>query len=233
VKPIAVLSLFRRVDLLKSLGDDELQGVVAKCAISRYARGKQILSALDDTSDVFFILDGRVQVKNYSRSGRELTYSEIGEGELFGEFAAIDGLPRAAAILAMQDTIAARMKSADFLSLLSSNFTLTLQLLRLLTAKSRSLSDRLLQLIALSAHDRIHFELARLAATGVRVGLHVTIRPAPTHYELAARVGSHREAVTKELNRLESLGYIQLRRKQIVILDEKRFRDDFVAAGAA
>ena len=109
MKPMAILSLFRRVDLLKSLGDDELQGVVAKCAISRYARGKQILSALDDTSDVFFILDGRVQVKNYSRSGRELTYSEIGEGELFGEFAAIDGLPRAAAILAMQDTIAARL----------------------------------------------------------------------------------------------------------------------------
>ena len=60
-----------------------------------------------------------------------------------------------------------------------------------------------------------------------------TIAPAPTHYELAARVGSHREAVTKELNHLKMLGYVRVRRKQIVIVDVNRFTDQLLAIRAA
>ncbi|UVK35737.1 Crp/Fnr family transcriptional regulator (plasmid) [Mesorhizobium sp. AR10] len=233
MKTAITLPLFRCVGLFASLADKELQAVVDKCLVCQYAKGRQILSALEDTSDVFFILEGRVHVKNYSREGRELIYSEIETGDLFGELSAIDGLPRAADVFAIEDTTVARMKSTDLLALVASNFDFTIQLLRLLTAKSRALSERLLQVIALNAHDRMHFELARLAKNGRREGTAVTIRPAPTHYEIAARVGSHREAVTKELNRLESLGYVQLRRGQIVILDEGRFRTDFAMAAIA
>jgi len=229
----AAFRLFRGIRLFAPLADKDLQPVIDKCAIHQYAKGRQILSARDDTNDLLLILEGRVHVKNYSRQGRELIYSEIGAGEPFGEFSAIDGLPRAADVFAIEDTVVARMRSADLLALAASNFDFTLQLLRLLTSKSRALSDRLLEVIAVSAHDRMHFELARLAANGHREGATVTIKPAPTHYEIAARVGSHREAVTRELNRLEQLGYLRLNRGQIVIVDEGRFRHDFISASLA
>ncbi len=228
MKFVAGVALFRRVALFGPLTDNELQAVVSKCTICHFAKGKQILSARDDANDVLFILEGRVQVKNYSRHGRELIYLEVASGELFGEFAAIDGLPRAADVCAIEDTVVARLRSADLLTLMKQNFGLTLQMLRLLTAKSRTLSDRLLQLVTLSAHNRLHFELARLASGGRREGASAIIRPAPTHYEIAARVGSHREAVTKELNRLEAQGYVRLGRGQIVIIDEQLFRRDLV-----
>jgi Mn-dependent DtxR family transcriptional regulator len=54
------------------------------------------------------------------------------------------------------------------------------------------------------------------------------IQSAPTHYEIAARIGSQREAATKELNRLEALGYVRASRKQNVILDIARFREDLL-----
>ena len=175
---------------------------MARSNIRRFVKGNQILSVRDQSNDVFFILDGRLQVKNYSQGGREFIYSEIAGGDLFGEFSALDGLPRSASVVAIEDAMVARMKSADFLALLAANFDLTLRLLRLLTAKARGLSDRLLEMIVMSARDRVRFEISRLAAGGVRDGSSVMIRPAPTHYEIAARVGSHREAVTRELNRL-------------------------------
>jgi CRP/FNR family cyclic AMP-dependent transcriptional regulator len=224
---------FRCVRLFETLGDERLRAVAATCLIAEYAKGQQILSAQDSSNDVLFLLSGRIQVKNFSRQGREYIYSEVTAGELFGEFAAIDGLPRSAAIVAIEPALVARMKSTDFLTLLEGNFGLSLQLFRLLTAKCRSLTDRLLQLVSESAHDRMHLELARLAVKGVRDGRSVTIRPAPTHYEIAARVGSHREAVTKELNRLEALGYLRLGRRQITILDDNRFSRDFLASGSA
>jgi len=122
------------------------------------------------------------------------------------------------------------MNSSEFLSVLSSNFDIALKLMRLLTSKLRTLTDRQLELVALTSRDRVLSELARLADTGIKSGASVTIRPAPTHYEIAARVGSHREAVTKELNRLEALGYLRVSRKQIVILDIARFRNDLLTA---
>jgi CRP-like cAMP-binding protein len=225
---LAIAGRFRHIALFAELDEDELQAIAAHSTLRHAAKGDEILSFLDQSNDIFFVLEGRIQVKNYSHDGREFIYSEIAAGDVFGEFSALDGLPRSASVVAIEDSIVARMKSADFVALLRANFDLTLRLLRLLTAKARRLSDRVIQLIALSARDRVRFEISRLASGGVREGTSVIIRPSPTHYELAARVGSQREAVTRELNRLASLGYLRLSRKQIVVADLDRFNADLL-----
>lgn len=229
----ALLAQFRRIGLFVDLDDEALQRVVARCSVSNRARNTEILSFRDESNDVFFILEGRIQVKNYSEHGREFIFSDFGEGQIFGEFSAIDGLPRSASVVAMEDSVVARMKAADFVALLRSDFDLTLRLLRILTGKARGLSDRIFDLIALNARDRICFELVRLAAAGVREGARVMIRPAPTHYEIAARIGSHREAVTRELNHLVTRGYVELGRRHVVIIDLDRFTNDLLPAQPA
>ena len=229
----AILAQFRRVGLLVELDDEALARIAARTIVTARPRNTQILSVRDESNDVFFILEGRLQVKNYSENGREFIFSEIGAGQIFGEFSAIDGLPRSASVVAMEDSVVARMKSADFVALLRNDFALTLRLLRILTGKARGLTDRVFELIALNARDRVCFELARLAASGVRDGPRVMIRPAPTHYEIAARIGSHREAVTRELNQLESRGYVELGRRHVVIVDFDRFTTDLLPAAPA
>jgi len=226
----ALLAQFRRIGLFVELDDEALSRVVARCSVSNRARNTEILSFRDESNDVFFILEGRIQVKNYSEHGREFIFSDFGAGQIFGEFSAIDGLPRSASVVAMDDSVVARMKAADFVALLRTDFDLTLRLLRILTGKARGLSDRIFDLIALNARDRICFELVRLAGGGVREGARVMIRPAPTHYEIAARIGSHREAVTRELNHLVSRGYVELGRRHVVIIDLDRFTNDLLPA---
>jgi CRP-like cAMP-binding protein len=226
-------SLFRGIELLSSLPAERLATLARTATVRNYTKSCEILSARDQSSDVFFVLSGRIQVQNYSSEGREVIYSVIGPGEVFGEFAAIDGRPRSASIVAIEDATIARMTSADFVSVLKSDFDIALKVMQLLAAKSRALTGRLLEQVALTSRDRVRIELARLADTGVKSGTGVTIAPAPTHYQIAARVGSHREAVTKELNHLEALGYVRLNRKQIVILDLKKFHDDLLSVHSA
>ena len=72
--------------------------------------------------------------------------------------------------------------------------------------------------------ERVRRELLRLATEGTAFRNGVVIQPAPTHYEIAARIGSHREAVTREFNRLESENIIEVRRKQIRIIDIERLK---------
>src|SRR4051812_1168224 len=102
-------AMFRRIALFAHLEEDVLQAVVARSNVRRFVKENQILSVRDQTNDVFFVLDGRIQVKNYSQGGREFIYSEIASGDLFGEFSALDGLPRSASVVAIEDSIVARM----------------------------------------------------------------------------------------------------------------------------
>lgn len=229
----ALLAQFQGVALFAGLDAAALDRVAERSVVTKRPRGTEILSARDDTNDVFFILAGRLQVRNFAENGREFIFSEIGAGEIFGEFSALDGLPRSASVVAMEDSVVARMKAGDFVALLGSDFDLTLRLLRILTGKARGLSDRVFELIALNARDRICFELARLAGGGSRDGRRVKIDPAPTHYEIAARIGSHREAVTRELNNLVARGYVELGRRHVVILDIDRFTADLLPPPAA
>ena len=151
--------------------------------------------------------------------GREIIFSDLGVGHIFGEFSAVDGLPRSAAVVALTDCLLARMPAARFFDLLRENGTVSTRLIQLLVAKIRQASERVFEVSALALRERLRRELLRLAAGGTRSGHGVVIRPAPTHYDLAARIGSHREAVTRELNRLADKQVLEVGRRQIRIVD--------------
>src|SRR5262249_7128311 len=143
-----------------------------------------------------------------------------------GEFAAIDGQPRSSAMVAASDCLLARMPADRFDALLRTNPTVALRLIHLLVAKVRSSTERVFEASALAVREPVRRELLRLAnSDGKRAGKAIVIRPAPTHYDIAARIGSHREAVTRELNRLEDEKIVEAGRREIRILDLARLED--------
>jgi CRP-like cAMP-binding protein len=210
--------------LFEDLGDAELAQIADACSTRTYERQSQILGEQDPTNDVFFILEGAVRINSMTPAGREVIYSEVSAGSIFGEFAAIDGLPRSAAVVALTDCTLARMTAAKFYDLLRANGPVATRLVEALVAKNRRMSERVFEVSALAVRERVRRELLRLAAEGTRFGKSVVIRPAPTHYEIAARIGSHREAVTREFNRLEEEQLLEIRRRQIRIVDLERLK---------
>jgi CRP-like cAMP-binding protein len=216
----------RIIALFEDLADPDLARVAAACTIGTYGKHEQVLGDHDRTTDVFFVLSGSVRVNSYAESGREVIFSEVGAGDIFGEFAAVDGLPRSAAVVAQSDCVLARMSAAKFLEILRSNGAVSVHLVELLVAKIRRMSERVFEVSALAVRERVRRELLRLAATkGTEFRHGIVIRPAPTHYEIAASIGSHREAVTREFNRLEEEQIIEVRRQQIRIVDIAKLRE--------
>jgi len=219
MRPVA---RFRIISLFEELTDAELAQVAERCIVRRYERHSQILGEQDRTDDVFFILEGEARANSMTPSGREVIFSELAAGDMFGEFSAIDGLPRSTAVVALADCLLARMSAANFFELLRQNGAVSARLVELLVAKIRRMSERVFEVSALAVRERVRRELLRLAEGGERFGRSVVIRPAPTHYEIAARIGSHREAVTREFNRLEEAHILEVRRRQIRIVDLDR-----------
>jgi len=216
--PLRIISLF------EDLSDAELSTIAASCVIRTYEKQAQILGEQDQTTDVFFILTGTVRFNSYTPTGREVIFNEMSAGGIFGEFAAVDGLPRSSTVLAVSDCRVARMTAKKFFEALEQNGKISVRLIELLVGKIRAMSERLFEVSALAVRERIRRELLRLARDGDQFRNGVVIRPAPTHYEIAARIGSHREAVTREVNRLEAEGIVEVRRRHLRIIDMDRLQ---------
>lgn len=211
--PLRIISLF------EDLPDSDLLRIAELCTIRSYEKHAQIVGEQEQTTDVFFVLSGTVRFNSYAATGREVIFGEISSGGIFGEFSAIDGLPRSSTVVALSDCQVARMSAAKFFEVLTHDGAIATRLVVLLVAKIRKMSERVFEVSALAVRERVRRELLRLAESGTVFRKGVVIQPAPTHYEIAARIGSHREAVTREFNRLESERIVEVRRRQIRIVD--------------
>jgi CRP-like cAMP-binding protein len=94
-------------------------------------------------------------------------------------------------------------------------------MLRRLAGNVRALTERVFEFSTLAVRNRIHAELLRLAHASDKGTRPITIAPMLTHAELANRLSTHREAVTRELNNLTRLGVIARSGNDLVIPDMK------------
>jgi CRP/FNR family cyclic AMP-dependent transcriptional regulator len=88
----------------------------------------------------------------------------------------------------------------------------------------RFLCEKIVDITTLPVNERIRTELVRMAQSATGDAHQVAISDPPTHSEMACLLGTHREAVTKELKRLEKDGLIIWRPGQHVILDLESIR---------
>jgi len=207
--------------LFASLGPDEIRAIDRRCVWRKVGAGEWVIDYQSEGTDVFFVQIGRARVVILS-SDREIILRDIDEGEYFGEYSAIDGKPRSAAILATVDTVVARMSAAVFWETLHRHPDVCDQVLKTLVAGIRALNDRTNEHTNFDVRRRLCSELLRLSRT--TADGRVVVSPPPTHAELAARISTHREAVTKFLNALERDGAVARTRGAIVLSDPERLR---------
>lgn len=212
------------IELLKSLNADERQGVEKNCSWKWYGSQEQIIDRHSDSSDVFFMVKGKVRVVNYSLSGREITFDDVGDGKYFGEMAAIDGEPRSASIMALSDCLVAALAADQFRRMLASHPDIALKVMSHLSRLVRNSVGRIMDLSTLAANNRVHAELLRIARPSVKSPNMAAIAPMPIHGDIASRVSTTRETVARVLNDLARQGVLERAKDVLVIKDVRRLR---------
>ena len=197
------------IRLFRDLTAEERDVIARLCQGRRVAAGNELLHDGDETNDVYFIVGGKVRATIFAVSGKELAFRDLGPGELVGDLSAIDGQRRSATVVALEESTILSMSAAAFWTILEEHRGVTRILLRELTAQIRALSDRVVEYSTLGVKNRIHAELVRLARPSESKEGEATINPAPTHAEIASRISTHREAVTRELSHLATSGLLE------------------------
>jgi len=222
---LSVTDTLNDIRLLSELDADENAVVEKNCRWRTYGSGEQIIDQHSETRDIFFVVSGRVRVVNYSLSGREITFDDLEPGGHFGELAAIDGLPRSASVMALDDVRIASLPADQFHQMVLDHPVIALKLMKHLAHLVRTSTARIMDLSTLGANNRIHGDLLRLARKVTEDDLTAVIKPIPVHSDVASRVSTTRETVARVMNDLARKGIVERQKNALVVKDLERLED--------
>ncbi|MFT5259994.1 MAG: CRP/FNR family cyclic AMP-dependent transcriptional regulator [Saprospiraceae bacterium] len=211
--------------LLQTLPESIQLELRGKAYTQRYQKNEQITRQNEPSSDLFIVHYGTARVTIYSPSGIKLTFTDIKASEYFGELAAIDGKPRTATVIAVEETLVTRIPEERFNEYVANHPEFTKLVMRNLCSIIRRLNERIYEFTTLDVRQRIHSELLRIVERLEVIDNTAVQDLPPTHAEIAARISSHREAVSREYNKLQNAGILEKRSKQLVFKDVAALRD--------
>ena len=205
--------------MLAGLSPEELARVEQACRWHRHRRGGQIVERASDNRDVFFIIEGQVEIVNHTLSGRPIAYAELGPGQFFGELSAIDGEPRSASAVAKADCLLGALPPERFHDLLRRHPGVALLVMRRLAAIIRLCDERIMDLATLGAMQRILVELLRAARPDPITPGSWMIYPLPPQRETAMKAATTRETVARVFAQLQDSGLIRRKGRTLYLRD--------------
>jgi CRP/FNR family transcriptional regulator, cyclic AMP receptor protein len=208
-------------ELFQGLAPSELRIIEQRCSWRWWSAGGLVLDRDRAGASVHFVVAGRCRIDIRMPTGkRNIVLDEIGPGGFFGEIAALDGEPRAAAVTAVVRTHTAEMDSETFLAFLAAHPPAALRVMRRLTEVIRQADSTILELSGLGAQARVFLELLRRARTGGGLPPNVgAIAPVPQHSDIAARASTARETVVRALSSLTRRQLLKRERERLLLTD--------------
>ena len=187
---------------------------LARRGVARRLRKGTLLIAEGDAGDALYIvLSGRVRAYGAAGDGREVTYGEYGPGEYVGEMS-LDGGPRAADVEAVLPGVVAVVTRHTLEDHLRRDPAFAFGLLAKVIRRARQATLTLKQIALNDVYGRLKLLLEE--ATPVAGGR--ALDPAPSHLEMARRLGCSREMVSRVLKDLERGGYVEVGRRRLVLV---------------
>jgi len=134
----------RQVPLFESLDEEaakELSGLLETLD----CEAPKVLFRAGDAGDAMYIIErGKVRISVEATDGRELTLTELGQGDFFGELTLLDRQPRSANATVSEESRLAVLSREHFLSFMRSKPNVALEMLTALAHRLRR-TDELLR----------------------------------------------------------------------------------------
>ncbi|MBW4461886.1 MAG: Crp/Fnr family transcriptional regulator [Nodosilinea sp. WJT8-NPBG4] len=203
----ADLKLIRSALLFQDLPEEAVAEATSHVVSRRHPANQVILLENDWGSSVYFILEGWVKIRTYNLDGKEVTLNILGKGELFGEMAPLEEVPRSTDVITLVPTVIGSMPASDFVKLLNTQPLAGIRLSQLMARRLRQVNRRL-RLRESDSTSRVADIILFLAdGQGHRSASGIEIPNLP-HRELSSLSGLARETVTRVLSKLEKKGLI-------------------------
>ncbi|MDX2216384.1 MAG: Crp/Fnr family transcriptional regulator [Oculatellaceae cyanobacterium bins.114] len=211
-------TLIRSAPFFEGLPETVVEKATSHVVTRSHPPNQVILLENDWGSSVYFILEGWVKIRTYNLDGKEVTLNILGKGEVFGEMAPLDEVPRSTDVITLAPTIIGNMPAQDFVQLIHSEPQAGIRLAQFMARRLRQVNRRL-RLRESDSTSRVADILLFLAeGQGKKSPEGIEIPNLP-HRELSSLSGLARETVTRVLSKLERKGLIVREREILCIPD--------------
>lgn len=207
------------------LSAPEAEALARRGTLRAFGRGEALCHAGQVADRVLLLRSGRVKVSAATTSGREIVLAFRGPGELVGELAALDGAPRSATVVALEPVETLVLTHEAFDAFLEEHPRVLRVLVQVLVERLRDADAKRVEFAAFDTLGRVAIRLLELCDRfGDVAGDHIDVQLPLSQEELAGWSGASLESVTRALQTMRTLGWIETSRRRIRVLDADALR---------
>jgi len=209
-----LIEILRKTALFSGLTEPELQGLANRTALRSCGPGEILFSEGQPCAGLFIVVKGRMRIFKISRSGREQVLALQGPGGSIAELPVFDGGVYPASVAAIEPSELLFISRKDFQAFCLDHPEVTLKVLKVVGARLRGLVAMIEELSFTNVRHRlISWILREYKKKGPAIALDIS------HQDLAARIGTVRELVSRNLARLQAQGFITINGRALAVVD--------------
>src|SRR5215813_12066561 len=225
-----LLGTLRRVPLFTDLSNAELVLVAEHATVRRYDHGQVIFTEGDACSELLIVREGSVRILKTAANGRRQLLSIERVGNSLSELSVFDGNPYPATAEAITSTTLLCLAADHFRRICQQNPDVALKVIKVLGHRLRRMAELIEELSFSTVRGRLVSHLLRLAQENGRQSTRgIVVDLFENNEELAARLGTVRELVSRNLGRLHNDGLIEVRRRLVIIPNLAALRNELAA----
>jgi CRP-like cAMP-binding protein len=207
--------------VFNGLDDSELRRLAGITREVSLAPGDVLFEQGEESDGLYIVISGIIRIYLTAGDGREATISLLEDGEMIGEIALLDGLPRSAGAAALTPTKLIFIPHRPFCDLLDASTQLSRQVMLMLCERLRAANKQVDQAIFHDLRYRLLVLLRQIAVIHGRIEKDVAVVDLDvTQGMLAQMLGASREAVNKQLRALAKEGGIVMDGHQIRVMKQ-------------
>jgi CRP/FNR family transcriptional regulator len=211
----AKLALLAKIPLFASLTESELQALAQRAGERRFAPDEMLFWEGEPCDGIFLILEGSVKIFKTSIGGREMMLALEPAPSTVAELPLFDGGPYPASVRAVEPVVSLFIGKNDFQQVCRQYPDVGLKVLAVVGRRLRHLVSVVESMTFGSVTER----LARLLLDAARQAHSNEFDFPLTHQEVASRLGTVREVVSRNLARFRAAGLIRIEGRQVRIED--------------
>lgn len=216
------IAALRRTALFGALTEPEVRVVAERAIEQKLGRGEILFLAGDPARGLYVVVEGAVRAFRVGPDGREQVIHVERQGATVGEVPFFDEGSYPSTVAGEEESILLFIGRAEVYKLLTDHPRIALAALKVLAGRLRNCAS-LVETLSLHDVDR---RLARLLLSesrvlGHRSGAGVSFEFPLTHQQVASRIGSVREVVSRAFSRLQQSGLVRVEGKRVTIPDER------------
>ncbi len=216
------LTTIKKYELFDSISTGDVRAILKSFKEIKFRKNSFIFHENEPSNQIFIIEDGFVKIVSYTNKGKEPTILLLKEGDVLGILIIAEKV-RPFSAVSVSDTVLLSIEKDSFLKLLTEYPQMNYNFIKLLSKRIIYLEKKLVSITHHWSYQRICSTLLLLSEKfGTRENDRTILNISLTHQELANIVGTSRETVTKQLQRLEELGVVRTGR-HIVIFHDRLF----------